>query len=141
MGEVVDRSVSTQWLTMTLLSVFAAVGLVLATVGIYGVLSYSVGMRTREIGIRMALGSERREIIWMILRYGGSLTGLGLAIGFAGAFALNRVVGTLLYGVSATDAFSFASVAFVLLFVTLVACYVPARRAAALDPMTVLRID
>jgi putative ABC transport system permease protein len=141
MNEVVDRSVSTQWLMMTLVSVFAVVALVLASVGIYGVMSYSVGMRTREIGIRMALGSERHEILWTILRYGGRLAGLGLAIGFAGAVGLRRVLGSLLYGISATDAFSFATVAFVLLLVALAACYLPARRAAALDPMSVLRND
>jgi putative ABC transport system permease protein len=139
MDEVVERSLSPQWLNMALLTLFASVALALATVGVYGVLSYSVGLRSREIGIRMALGSQRRDVIWMVLRRGIFLAGLGTSIGIVGALLLKRILGSLLYGIQATDAVSFLSASFVLLLVALAASYIPARRAAAVDPSSLLR--
>lgn len=96
MDEVVERSLSQEWLNTALLSLFSSVSLVLATVGVYGGLSYSVGLRAREIGIRMALGSQRREVIWMVLRHGGFLAVLGTLIGVAGSLLLGRVLSALL---------------------------------------------
>jgi putative ABC transport system permease protein len=141
MEEVVDRSLSQQWLNMALLSLFAAVALALATVGVYGVLSYSVDLRHREIGIRLALGSQPGEIVSMILRHGAFLAGLGIAIGLAGSFFLSRVIATLLFGIQPTDAISFVSASVVLLLVALAACYIPARRAASVSPLSVLRSE
>jgi ABC-type antimicrobial peptide transport system permease subunit len=114
---------------------------VLATIGIYGVISYSVGLRSREIGIRMALGSERSEVIRMILRHGGLLAGLGTVIGLAGSLFLGRVLSSLLFGVRPTDALSFVAASLLLLLVTLAASYIPARRAASVDPSSVLRME
>jgi len=141
MDEVVERSLSQQWLTMALVSLFASVALVLATVGVYGVLSYSVGLRRREIGIRMALGSSRREVIWIVLRHGGALAALGMIIGIAGALLLSRMLTTLVYGITTKDALSFVSASLVLLLVALAASYIPARRAASVDPVSVLRAE
>jgi putative ABC transport system permease protein len=141
LDEVVERSLSPQWLNMSLLTLFASVALVLATVGVYGVLSYSVGLRTREIGIRMALGSRRSEVIWMVLRHGGLLAGVGIVIGVSGALLLSRILATLVYQVTPRDVLSFISAPLVLLIVALAASYVPARRAAAVDPMSILRMD
>jgi ABC-type antimicrobial peptide transport system permease subunit len=114
---------------------------VLATVGVYGVLSYSVGLRAKEIAIRMALGSQPGDVIRMVLRHGGFLAGLGTLIGLVGSLFLGRVLSTLLYGIKPTDALSFVSAALVLLAVALAASYIPARRAASVDPSSVLRTD
>jgi putative ABC transport system permease protein len=141
MEEVVERSLGPQWLNTALLTIFASVALVLATVGVYGVLSYSVGLRSREIGIRMALGSQRGQVIWMVLRRGISLAGLGTAIGIGGALLLKRILGTLLYEVQATDMVSFVSASLLLLFVALAASFIPARRAASVDPSSLLRME
>jgi ABC-type antimicrobial peptide transport system permease subunit len=141
MDEVVERSLSPQWLNMTLLSLFASVALVLATIGIYGVLSYSVGLRSREIGIRIALGSQRGSVIWMVLRQGGQLAGLGTLIGVVGSLLLGRVLQALLYEIQATDILSFVVASLILLGVAIIASFVPARRAASVDPISVLRSD
>lgn len=141
MEEVVERSLSPQWLNMTLLSLFASVALVLATVGIYGVLSYSVGLRAREIGIRMALGSQRGEVIRMVLRQAAFLAGLGTLIGIAGSLLLGRALEALLYEIRPTDVLSFLLAALTLLVVALAASFVPARRAASVDPLSVLRSE
>jgi putative ABC transport system permease protein len=141
MDEVVERSLSAEWLNMALLTLFASVALVLAIVGVYGVLSYSVGLRAREIGIRMALGSQRGQVVWMILRHGGFIAGLGILIGIAGALLLQRVLSSLLYGITPTDALSFISASLFLLIVALAASYIPARRAASMDPLSVLRTE
>jgi predicted permease len=141
MDEVVDRSLAPQWLNVTLLTVFAVVALALATVGVYGVLSYSVGLRSREIGIRMALGSRPRQVIWMVLRHGGALASLGIVIGVGGALLLSRVLSSLVYGITSRDALSFVSASLVLLIVALAASYIPARRAASVDPMSILRTE
>jgi putative ABC transport system permease protein len=141
MEDVVDRSLSQEWLNMALLSLFASVALALATVGIYGVLSYSVGLRAREIGIRMALGSQRREVVLMVLRQGGLLAALGIIIGVAASLALGRVLSALLYDIKPTDLLSFAVASLILLIVVAAASFMPARRAASVDPASVLRSE
>jgi putative ABC transport system permease protein len=124
-----------------LLGTFAAIALALAAVGIYGVMSYVVTQRTREIGIRMALGARHSAVTQLIVRHGMSLAIGGLAIGTIIALALTRVLASMLYGASATDPATFAGVALLLGVVALVASYVPARRAAAVDPVIALRSE
>jgi putative ABC transport system permease protein len=141
MEEVVERSLSSQWLNMTVLSLFASVALVLATVGIYGVLSYSVGLRAREIGIRMALGSQRRDVIRMVLRQATFLAGLGTLIGIVVSLLLGSVLSTLLYEIKPTDVRSFLLAALTLLVVAFAASFIPARRAASVDPLSVLKSE
>jgi len=120
---------------------FASVALGLATIGIYGVLSYSVGLRAREIGIRMALGSQRVEVIRMVLRQAAFLAGLGTLIGIVGSLLLGSVLEALLYEIRPTDVLSFLLAALTLLVVALAASFVPARRAASVDPLSVLRSE
>ena len=126
---------------MMLLGSFAAVALVLAAIGIYGVIAYSVAQRTREIGIRMALGAQRSDVLQMILRQSMIVIGIGLAIGLFGAFALTRWMGSLLYGVGAHDLSIHGLVLMVLAAAGLIASYIPARRAMAVDPMVALRYE
>jgi len=121
------------------LSLFGALALFLAACGIYGVLAYSVAQRRREIGVRMALGAQKRDILTLVLRRGLKLTLVGVAIGLAAASALTRIIQNLLYGVTPTDPVTFAAVSLLLVMVALLACWLPARRAANVDPMEALR--
>jgi ABC-type antimicrobial peptide transport system permease subunit len=122
-----------------LLSVFAGVALLLATIGIYGVVSYLVGQRTNEIGIRMALGAQQRDVLRMVLGQGGKMAAVGVTVGLVASFGLTRLMATMLFGVTPTDPFTFGGVAVILLAVVLLACWIPARRAMRVDPMVALR--
>jgi predicted permease len=137
----VTASLGQQRFTMTVLVVFASVAMILAIVGVHGVLSYTVSQRTREIGVRMALGADARVVRALVVNEGALLTASGLGLGLVGAFALTRVLGTLLYGVGPADPPTYAGVAVLLGTVALLASLVPARRAARVDPMTVLRTE
>lgn len=141
MGEVISEVVSTPASTTALMVVFAALALVLGTIGIYGVLSFLVSNRTREIGIRMALGAQGGDVLRSVIGEGVRLTLAGIALGLAGAFALMRILSGELYGVNATDPLTFFTVAILVGFVALTACYVPARRAMRVDPMVALRYE
>ena len=125
--------------TMALFSVFAALGLALAAAGIYSVLSFHVTRRTHEIGVRMALGAPRRDVLGLMLMMGGRLVLIGAVTGVAASVASTRLLRSQLFGVQPTDPLSYAAVAGLLGVVTLVACYIPARRAAGVDPMVALR--
>jgi len=141
MDQVVARSVATHRFLMILLSVFAGFALILANIGIYGVISYVVGYRIHEIGIRMALGAQRLDVLRLILGQGTWLISVGIVIGIAGAFALTRAMASQLFRVSATDPLTFLTVSGALVLVALAACYIPARRAAKVDPMVALRYE
>jgi predicted permease len=141
MDSLISDSIASRRFSMIVLLVFAMLALVLASVGIYGVVSYVVGQRVREIGIRIALGASPQCILRLILNQGGKLAGLGVAVGLVAALGLTRLMARLLYGVGATDPLTFAGVATLLVLVALLACYVPARRAANVDPMVALRYE
>jgi predicted permease len=141
MRAVISEAVSTPASTTVLLVVFAALALALGTIGIYGVLSFLVSNRTREIGIRMALGAQRGEVLRSVLGEGAKLSLAGIGLGMAGAFAVMRILSGELYGVGATDPLTFCSVAILVAIVALTACYVPARRAMKVDPLVALRYE
>jgi putative ABC transport system permease protein len=139
LGEVVTESVAQQRFSMLLLGLFAAIALFLAAVGLYGVVAYTVSQRTQEIGVRMAIGAQRGDVLGMIVGGGMKLALVGVAIGLAGALALSRLLATMLYEVTPLDPPSYAITAAVLLAVAALACYVPARRAMRVDPIVALR--
>lgn len=141
MNEVISGSIANRWFSMILLSAFAGLALLLSSIGIYGVIAYLVGQQTREIGIRMALGAQRKDVFRLILGNGVKMALLGIAIGVAAAFGLTRLMAGMLYGVSATDPLTFVFVAVVLMLVALAACYIPARRAMRVDPVVALRYE
>jgi ABC-type antimicrobial peptide transport system permease subunit len=137
----VSNSMGPQRLISALTGFFGIVGLALACVGLYGIMAYSVARRTHELGVRMALGAQKGEILKMIMAHGLRLTLIGLAIGAAGALALTRLMTNLLYGVRPSDPLTFTAVSLLLMMVALLACYIPARRAMKVDPMVALRYE
>jgi ABC-type antimicrobial peptide transport system permease subunit len=139
MESLLDRRVADKRFLMTLMGGFAALALTLTVIGLYGVLAYAVSQRTREIGVRMALGAEGGDIRRMVLRQGMTLVSIGVAIGLAASFLLTRLIENMLFGVSATDPLTFGAIPLVLIIVALLACLIPARRATKVDPIVALR--
>jgi putative ABC transport system permease protein len=141
MEKLVAGSASQRRFNMSLLTAFAGLALLLAAVGIYGVMSYSVEQRTREIGLRMALGAQTRDVLRLVVRQGMTLTLIGAVIGLIAALGLTRLIENLLFGVSATDPVTFLVVASLLALVAMLACYLPARRATKVDPLAALKAE
>ena len=141
MAQILSDSLASQRLSMLLLSIFAAGAVVIAAVGIYGVMSYAVIQRTHELGIRLALGAQPRDVLRLVIRQGMLLASAGVAVGLVGALLLTRVMATLLYGVRPTDPATFGAVSLLLLVVALAACFIPARRATRVDPLIALRYE
>ena len=141
MEDWLGESAAQPRLTTMLAAAFALTALLLAAIGVYGVLAYSVGQRTQEIGVRMAMGAERSQVLLLVLRGGMTSAAGGIALGLAGAFALTRVLANLLFEVPARDPITFAAVGSMLVLVALAACYVPAARATRIDPTLALRTE
>ena len=141
MEQVRGELVSDRRFTMILVGVFAALALILASIGIYGVISYSVAQRTREIGIRMALGASQHQVLRMVVGGGAKLAGIGIAIGAAGALALTQRIRSFLFGVGPSDPLTFSGISLILVGVATLASYIPARRAMNVDPNTALRYE
>jgi len=141
MEEIIADSLAARRVSMIVLSVFAALALGLASMGIYGVISYLVGERTHEIGIRMALGAKQVDVLRQVLGESLKMTLVGILVGFLAALGLTRLMATLLFGVSATDPLTFAGVGIILTGVAMAACLVPARRAMRVDPIVALRYE
>ncbi len=141
MQQLLAESLSGRQFNMLLLTIFALVALVLAVVGIYGVMSYTVTQRTHEIGIRVAIGAQSRDVFRMVIGQGMMLAMIGVAFGLVGAFGLTRLMTTMLFGVEPTDPATFVSIAVLLIVVALVACYIPGRRAAKVNPLVALRYE
>lgn len=141
LAEVLGEEMKARRLEITLLTVFAALALLLAALGIYGVLSYFVAQHTREFGVRLALGAQPRDLLALVIGNSLKLTLTGVVLGVLGALALTRLIAHLLFAMSATDPQTFAVVASLLVFVALLACYFPARRATKMDPLIALRCE
>jgi len=139
--ELIRDSVATRRFALLILVLFAVLALVLAVSGIYGVISYSVTQRTQEIGIRMALGAQATDVLRLVLKEFMRLTVVGVALGLVGAYLLTRLMTSLLFGVTPTDITTFVLVSIVLSLVALIACLIPARRAARVDPLVALRYE
>jgi ABC-type antimicrobial peptide transport system permease subunit len=141
MESLISDSLAARRFAMMVLGAFAVLALVLASVGIYGVIAYIVGQRTQEIGIRMALGAQRNEVLRLVVWQGARLALMGVSIGIAGALVLTRLMTRLLYGVTATDPLTFAALALMLTLVAIAACCLPASRAMRVDPVVALRYE
>jgi putative ABC transport system permease protein len=141
MTERIGGQLAADRMIAVLLSVFGGAALLLASIGVYGVMGYSVAQRTREIGIRMALGAERIDIVKLIVRQGLSLVLIGTGLGLVIALALTRVLKSLLFGISATDPLTFTVIVTLMMFVGFLACYLPARKATKVDPLVALRYE
>jgi predicted permease len=141
MNDIIARSLLQKKFTMLLLTIFAGAALLLAAIGLYGVISYSVAQRTRELGIRIALGAQRSDVLRLVLRQGMTLVAAGVIFGIAASLGLTRLMATLLYGVSATDPITFFLLSAALVFVAFIACWLPARRASAVDPIVALHAE
>jgi predicted lysophospholipase L1 biosynthesis ABC-type transport system permease subunit len=141
MDEVLGRSIAPQRFNLSLLSLFSGLGLLLAAIGIYGVMAYSVSQRTHEIGLRMALGAQVADVLKLVLRQGMALALLGVALGLIVSVTMTRLMKSLLFGVSANDPLILIGVALSVIFIALLACYLPARRAAKVDPLVALRYE
>ena len=141
MEEVITRSVAGRRLNLVLLGVFSLLALVLAMAGLYGVISHLVAQRTREIGIRMALGARPSDVVWWVMRQGAKLAALGIVAGLAGAWGLSRFMESVLYGVTARDPLTFGALAVLLGGIALLATWVPARRSAHIDPILAIKSE
>jgi putative ABC transport system permease protein len=141
MRRVFSEAVATPASTASLFSTFAGVALILGMIGVYGVLSFLVSKRTHEIGIRMALGARRKDVLWLVMKEGAKFSFAGIALGLGGALVVTRLLSSELYGVGPTDALTYFGVTSVMVAVTLLACYIPTRKAMRVDPLTALRQD
>jgi putative ABC transport system permease protein len=138
---LLDESLAPRRVNAVLLGTFSAVGLLLGVIGLYGVMSYTVSQRTQEIGVRIALGAQEGDVLKLILGEGMLLALAGTALGIVGAFGLTRLMSSMLFGISAADPLTYSSISLLIIVVALLACYLPARRAAKLSPMLALRYE
>lgn len=141
LNDVVSDSMAESRFSVLLLGAFGVLALLLVAIGMYGVISYNAAQRTQEIGIRIALGAQRGDVLRMVLRYGVRIAAMGIGIGLAAAFGVTRLLNSFLYGVGATDPVTFVSVVILLVLVAVAACYIPARRAIRVDPIVALRYE